>query len=124
MGHYLLLMLDFQEALGNRCRLLGKTLGRGQEGVRSFSPDVSAGQGVSLLAQEGWHAQVSSGPGIPSSCLRFSAQWGSSQIKRHLYCRVVSACNKDRAGSSLGPGQWEGPGVRPDVETHGQLFLL
>ena len=28
----------------------------------------------------------------------FSAQWGSSQIKRHLYCRVVSAVIKTARG--------------------------
>ena len=64
--------------------------------------------GCPLLPQEGWHAQA----GLrPFTLLKgFSAQWGSSQIKRHFYCRVVSTVMKTVHGVFPGTGAVGGPG--------------
>ena len=125
VGRCLLLMLRTFRALGNPCRLLGRTLRRRPGGV-SFSLVSPLGWRVSTscsgrVARSGW-AQ-----GWESFILLkgFSAQWGSSQIKRHLYCRVVNAVIKTAHGVFLGTRAAGRPGVRPDIgETRGQPFLL
>ena len=130
VGRCLLLMLRTFRALGNPCRLLGSTLRRRPGGV-SFSLVSPLGWRVSTscsgrVARSGW-AQ-----GWESFILLkgFSAQWGSSQIKRHLYCRVLSAVIKTAHGVFPGTRAAGRPGVRPGIgETRGSLscssrFLL
>ena len=89
----LLLMLRTFRALGNPCRLLGSTLRRRPGGV-SFSLVSPLGWRVSTscsgrVARSGWAQAWESFILLKG----FSAQWGSSQIKRHLTSKLHIPCS-------------------------------
>ena len=77
----------------------------------SFSPVVSAGpEGVHFLLRKGGTLRLGSGPESFTLLKGFSAQGGSSQIKRHFYCRVVSTLMRTVHGVFPGTGAVGGPG--------------
>lgn len=107
VGHRLLLKLRTFRVSGNPSQLLGRTLGRRV----SAGPVVSAGpEGVHFFLRKGGTLRLGSGPESFTLLKGFSAQWGSSQIQRHLYCRVVSTVMKTVHGVFPGTGAVGGPG--------------